>query len=95
MTENADPRQRPSWFLPMLVSLVIATLISPPLRAEEQVIVQLPWQHQFQFAGYYAAIAKGFLSGCRSTGHPARGERPDRCGQRGDLGKGPFWHQRQ
>ena len=35
------------------------------------------------------------LSGCRSAGHPARGERPDRCGQRGDLGKGPFWHQRQ
>lgn len=30
------------------------------MRAGEQVIVQLPWQHQFQFAGYYAAIAKGF-----------------------------------
>lgn len=69
MTENADPRQRPSWFLPMLVSMVIATLISPPLRAEEQVIVQLPWQHQFQFAGYYAAIAKGFYqdAGLRVT----------------------------
>lgn len=44
----------------MLVSMVIATLTSPPVRAGEQVIVQLPWQHQFQFAGYYAAIAKGF-----------------------------------
>ena len=69
MTENADPRQRPSWFLPMLVSMVIATLTSPPLRAEEQVIVQLPWQHQFQFAGYYAAITKGFYqdAGLRVT----------------------------
>ncbi|WP_429011899.1 diguanylate cyclase domain-containing protein [Aeromonas veronii] len=60
MTENPAPRQPLSWFLPMLVSMVIATLTSPSVRAGEQVIVQLPWQHQFQFAGYYAAIAKGF-----------------------------------
>ena len=60
MTANAAPRQRLSWFLSMLVGMVIATLTSPPVRASEQVIVQLPWQHQFQFAGYYAAIAKGF-----------------------------------
>lgn len=26
----------------------------------DKVTVQLPWQHQFQFAGYYAAQAKGF-----------------------------------
>jgi ABC-type nitrate/sulfonate/bicarbonate transport system substrate-binding protein len=25
-----------------------------------QVQLQLKWQHQFQFAGYYAAIEKGF-----------------------------------
>lgn len=30
---------------------------SPPL---ENVRLQLKWSHQFQFAGYYAAIAKGF-----------------------------------
>lgn len=31
--------------------------------------MQLPWQHQFQFAGYYAAIAKGFYqdAGLRVT----------------------------
>jgi diguanylate cyclase (GGDEF)-like protein len=28
--------------------------------ANEKVIVQLAWHHQFQFAGYYAAIEKGF-----------------------------------
>jgi len=26
----------------------------------EQVVLQLRWTHQFQFAGYYAALAKGF-----------------------------------
>lgn len=26
----------------------------------QPVILQLKWQHQFQFAGYYAAVAKGF-----------------------------------
>lgn len=28
--------------------------------AEEQVHLQLRWHHQFQFAGYYAAVKKGF-----------------------------------
>lgn len=28
--------------------------------AEEVIDVQLRWKHQFQFAGYYAAIAKGY-----------------------------------
>ena len=37
MTENAAPRQPLSWFMPMLVSMVIATLTSPPVRAGEQV----------------------------------------------------------
>ncbi|BCO08921.1 hypothetical protein GF1_12970 [Desulfolithobacter dissulfuricans] len=26
----------------------------------EEVVLQLKWQHQFQFAGYYAAVVKGF-----------------------------------
>jgi len=30
---------------------------APPL---DHVVLQLKWQHQFQFAGYYAAIAKGY-----------------------------------
>lgn len=60
MTENHAPR--PCWLLPLWA--LISALTTQPLRAHEQtheqVIVQLPWQHQFQFAGYYAAIAKGF-----------------------------------
>ncbi len=29
--------------------------------AVQQVILQLPWHHQFQFAGYYMALEKGFF----------------------------------
>ncbi|MBU0720497.1 diguanylate cyclase [bacterium] len=31
-----------------------------PLNADEKVRLQLKWLHQFQFAGYYAALEKGF-----------------------------------
>jgi class 3 adenylate cyclase/ABC-type nitrate/sulfonate/bicarbonate transport system substrate-binding protein/HAMP domain-containing protein len=31
-----------------------------PALALEQVSLQLKWKHQFQFAGYYAAVEKGF-----------------------------------
>lgn len=48
-----------------------AVLIAPPAKAEggagarggrepERVTLQLKWRHQFQFAGYYAAVARGF-----------------------------------
>lgn len=30
------------------------------INAEEKITLQLKWQHQFQFAGYYAAKAKGY-----------------------------------
>lgn len=55
--------------VPALLFLVLglAALASPPLaRAQapqrdlEQVALQLKWKHQFQFAGYYAAIEKGY-----------------------------------
>ncbi len=38
----------------LLISFCSCTL------AEEQVHLQLRWHHQFQFAGYYAAVKKGF-----------------------------------
>ena len=41
--------------------LVGAVLLCAPLvRAEEPIVLQLKWYHQFQFAGFYAADAKGF-----------------------------------
>jgi ABC-type nitrate/sulfonate/bicarbonate transport system substrate-binding protein len=34
---------------------------TPPAWALEQVVLQLNWKHQFQFAGYYAAIERGYF----------------------------------
>ncbi len=70
MTESDASRQPVRWLLSFWV--MIATLTTAPLRADERVILQLSWQHQFQFAGYYAAIAKGFYQEA-GLGHPAGG----------------------
>ena len=37
-----------------------ALLASHPAAALDQVSMQLKWKHQFQFAGYYAALEQGF-----------------------------------
>ncbi len=48
------------------ISTIIAFLIffcafpSSPLSASDKVVLQLRWDHQFQFAGYYAAKWQGF-----------------------------------
>lgn len=43
-----------------LKSFLMILLCTLPLFAIEQVSVQLKWHHQFQFAGYYAAIEQGY-----------------------------------
>ena len=50
-----------------LILLFTGILFSPPVLAKvpenrpvREVTLQLKWKHQFQFAGYYAAIKKGF-----------------------------------
>lgn len=46
-------------------SLLLFALLLAPLWAEarpERVTIQLPWKHQFEFAGYYAAIEQGFYA---------------------------------
>ncbi len=40
--------------------LLLVALLPLPAGALEKVVLQLKWQHQFQFAGYYAAAAKGY-----------------------------------
>ncbi|NOJ38431.1 ABC transporter substrate-binding protein [Bradyrhizobium australiense] len=42
----------------LMVGLVLFSLA--PAFALDQVSLQLKWKHQFQFAGYYAAVEKGF-----------------------------------
>lgn len=41
---------------------LLAIVFSLASRAEDQIVVQLKWKHQFQFAGYYAAIEKGYYA---------------------------------
>ena len=43
----------------MAAGLVLLAL--HPAAALDQVSMQLKWRHQFQFAGYYAALEQGFL----------------------------------
>ena len=40
--------------------LLIILFTTTSYATKETVTLQLPWQHQFQFAGYYMAIEKGF-----------------------------------
>lgn len=44
----------------LLITLPLSMAYSAPAVASEPVKIQLRWTHQFQFAGYYAAIEKGF-----------------------------------
>src|SRR5436190_2086334 len=44
---------------PLLLA-VPAFLVVPAAHALDAVTLQLKWRHQFQFAGYYAAVEKGF-----------------------------------
>jgi two-component system sensor histidine kinase EvgS len=52
------------YFIILSLILCIALLNNPILAADkaETVTIQLKWLHQFQFAGYYAAIEKGFYA---------------------------------
>ena len=42
--------------------ILVTTLIPGSVSALEKVSLQLKWLHQFQFAGYYVALEKGFYS---------------------------------
>ncbi|WP_049975650.1 ABC transporter substrate-binding protein [Chthoniobacter flavus] len=43
--------------------VVLAVWLSTTVaRAEERIVLQLKWYHQFQFAGFYAADVKGFYA---------------------------------
>ncbi|MFQ5518365.1 MAG: ABC transporter substrate-binding protein [Mariprofundus sp.] len=51
--------------LPAFIFLLYSPMALPGLvqaAASENIRIHLKWQHQFQFAGYYAALAKGFYA---------------------------------
>jgi len=49
-----------SYWRSMLRFITFLIIFYSSLFANEKVILQLKWLHQFQFAGYYAAFEKGF-----------------------------------
>ena len=54
-----------SFFRLLLSACVLAAFAAVPLQAQdlrpaEKVVLQLKWKHQFQFAGYYAALKMGY-----------------------------------
>lgn len=55
MTDRMAP-----WLRTSLLVLMIC--LPQPTLAQDQVSLQLKWRHQFQFAGYYAAIAQGYYA---------------------------------
>jgi ABC-type nitrate/sulfonate/bicarbonate transport system substrate-binding protein len=44
-----------------LIFSLLLLFVFAPASALERVVLQLNWKHQFQFAGYYAAIEKGYF----------------------------------
>ncbi|MCG8616604.1 MAG: ABC transporter substrate-binding protein [Desulfobacterales bacterium] len=38
----------------------VSIWVSPQAMADNRVVLQLAWKHQFQFAGYYAALDQGY-----------------------------------
>ncbi|RXI37234.1 hypothetical protein CP963_13370, partial [Arcobacter cloacae] len=45
----------------ILLFLILCTVLSKSILANTQkVSLQLEWKHQFEFAGFYAAVEKGY-----------------------------------
>ncbi len=67
---SAVSRPRPS-LLAIILMFVLCTV--SPASALENVTLQLKWLHQFQFAGYYAAVQQGYYrdAGLNVTIKPA------------------------
>src|SRR3981189_3513790 len=52
--------QQPDILRRLVMVACLVLLASHPAAALDQVALQLKWKHQFQFAGYYAALEQGF-----------------------------------
>lgn len=48
------------WFLTLLLLVSNLGAFTAPIQTLDTIQLKLKWKHQFQFAGYYAAIEKGF-----------------------------------
>src|ERR1700736_2218650 len=52
--------QQPDTLRRLIMAACLVVLASHPAAALDLVSLQLKWKHQFQFAGYYAALEQGF-----------------------------------
>jgi ATP phosphoribosyltransferase len=52
--------QQPNILRRLVVAACLLLLASHPAAALDSVSLQLKWKHQFQFAGYFAALEQGF-----------------------------------
>lgn len=58
--EQIFPRLRIAFSLLILLMCSVCNAASPP--AEDAIVLQLKWKHQFQFAGFYAALKEGYFA---------------------------------
>src|ERR1700736_640035 len=58
--QNAELAGGPKLALLLILAACVALLAWHLAAALDQVSLQLKWKHQFQFAGYYAALEQGF-----------------------------------
>jgi class 3 adenylate cyclase/ABC-type nitrate/sulfonate/bicarbonate transport system substrate-binding protein len=52
--------QQPDMLRRLAIAVCLVLLASHPAVAHDPVSLQLKWKHQFQFAGYYAALEQGY-----------------------------------
>src|ERR1700737_5371977 len=52
--------QQPDMLRRLAMAACLVLLASHPAAALDSASLQLKWKHQFQFAGYYAALEQGF-----------------------------------
>jgi two-component system sensor histidine kinase/response regulator len=60
LVDHRTRRSRAAQLYRCVLVVVLTLFTSPASQALDLVTLQLKWLHQFQFAGYYAALEKGF-----------------------------------
>lgn len=67
-------RPRPFWRGAVLALAALLSTGAAPAAALDQVTLQLRYHHQFQFAGYYAAVAQGYYRDAGLDVHIVEGQ---------------------
>ncbi len=61
-TRQASPRNPRIFRLFRLATALLLALITQTVTSADKVVLQLKWEHEFQFAGYYAALWQGYYA---------------------------------